>query len=117
MRESLAWTRVWVPLALVVWTLMRVASRLMPTDFIAATSACEAETAGGRETEGAAAAGISSPRERQTRPSRSRMKRVSLWKTGRPLSCCSTRTMRRPLRLLTLSPRKWRASISALVRP
>ena len=48
----------------------------------------------------------SRPVVRIRRPSRSRMNRVSLWKTGMPSIACSARSMRSPLLRFTLSPQE-----------
>jgi hypothetical protein len=90
---------------------------LMPTDSMAAAKASSAPMSPASDGGAAEAPGTIRPTERTMRPSRSRRKRVSLWKTVTPATICSTRTMRRPLLLLTLSPMKRRALTSASARP
>jgi hypothetical protein len=91
----------------------------MPTEAIARPSASGAEISWSRSGAGAVAVALEmiKPVERKTRPFASRMKRVSLWKTGRPLTTCSTRTIRMPLPRLTLSPMKRKPARSPRVNP
>lgn len=94
---------------------MLLAATGMPTDSIAATSACDEEMAGAPPA--ALSADANAPSVRISRPWRSRMKRASLPNTGTLLITCSARSIRRPLPRLRLSPRKRTVATSPGARP